>query len=139
MSDREIVQKGLDARKKVRAAKEQAEKFRADAAEVRDERFRDRMNYDTERRILAQRLADRSVALRRVTDERDKLIEQTRVTQTVQAIATLVKSAIALVLLVVARDLSLITPWLVYCLLAVTVTELACAIFKLSRVNTPRI
>lgn len=140
MSNREIVQQGLNARKDVRAAEARAEKFREEAAGQRDARFYDRMkwrvvakDWQQERLTLLQQVNDYRRLTRILTEERDELIRREQEAFKLQTLTGAVKTIGLVILTTVARDAGWIVPGLAGAIAVAAAAHLIYAIFKLTR------
>ena len=135
MSPKEIVSEGLEARKNVRAAE-------AREAEVRDAHFQDRLNHEAERNTwkrekesLEFRIELKDQIIDWQTQEIREIIEDMRDTAQIRSILRLLKGVTLFVLLIVARDMDLIVPWLVNWLALAVIVDLTCTVANLPRIK----
>lgn len=140
MSNKEIVNKGLQARKDVRAAESRAEKFRQEAEDQRDARFYERNKYTADRRewleekqSLVWQVEDLKTAVRCLAEDRAVLIDREKQTHQRHILADAVQAIVASVLFAIARDLGWIVPWLANVLAGASILCLILAVAKLTR------
>lgn len=140
MSNKEIVQQGLNARKDVRAAEARAEKFREEAAGQRDARFYDKMkwrvvakDWQQERQTLVWQIEDQKNAIRTLVKERDELIRHEQEALQLQTLTGAVKMIGLVILTTVARDAGWIVPGLAGAIAVAAAANLIHAITKLTR------
>lgn len=131
MSNKEIVQQGLDARKNTRAAEARAEKYRAEVDAANDARFRDQMVYrqaqrawQYEREDLQGEVSRQRIALRQMREEIGELRKREQKARQRRTLTSAVKALIMFALLICIRDLDLIVTWLIDSMLAFSMTWL---------------
>ena len=131
MSNKEIVQQGLDARKNTRAAEARAEKYRAEVDAANDARFRDQMVYrqaqrawQYERQDLQGEVSRQRIALRQMREEIGELRKREQKARQRRTLTSAVKALIMFALLICIRDLDLIVTWLIDSMLAFSMTWL---------------
>ena len=129
MTNKEIVQKGLQARKDVRAAETRAEKCLAEAVSANDARFRDLMAYrqaqrtwQYEREDLQGTVSRQRIALRQMREEIGQLRKREHESRQRRILASAAKAIISFAVLIFIRDLGLIVTWLTDSLLAFSMT-----------------
>jgi hypothetical protein len=139
MDARETVQKGLDARKNVRAAEARIEQLRAEVNAVNDARFREHMRHVQarnawlyERDDLQATVSRQRLTIRELRDENEKMARRERDDRQRRILLSAVKAVVLFGLLICARDLDLIVHWLTDSLLAFTATWLFCAVISLT-------
>lgn len=139
MDAREIVNRGLQARKEVRNAEAKAQAYQDSLAEEKDARLRERHD----RKIQAAHWAEERDKLmgvileqRRTIHRLEKRIEardkQDREARQRLILAGGLKGLIVFTLLITARDLGWITPWLVHCLLVGTAAYMFYSVIALA-------
>lgn len=140
MSNKEIVQQGLNARKDVRAAEARAEKFRQDAADQSDARFYERNKHRLERAdwleekaVMEKYISTLEKVNNSLTSERDRLIQHEKAAQQRQILLGSAKAILAVLLLTFARDLGWIVTWLATVLQCLSAGFLVYAFAKLTR------
>lgn len=140
MSNKEIVSKGLQARKDVRAAEARAEKFRQDAADQYDACFYERNKrkietraWQDERAQLHECLAAQQRTICRLTKERDTLLDREQHAKQRHTIVGVVKAILAAMLIAAARDMGWIVTWLATVLLCASVAYMVHAVVTLTR------
>ncbi len=131
MSNKEIVQQGLQVRKDVRAAEIRAEKYRAEVDAANDARFRDQMVYrqaqrawQYEREDLTGTISRQFIALRQMREEIGEMRKREREARQRRILISAVKAIILFAVLICIRDLGLIVTWLIDSLLAFSMTWL---------------
>lgn len=140
MSNKEIVQQGLDARKNVKAAEARAERYREDLAEVENARFYDQIqwratkaNWLREQEILNGVINRQRETIYRLREEVQELHREGRKTQRRLAMISCIKSAFLSLATICAMNLG----WLASNLAAsILIGALFCtiyAIYKLAR------
>lgn len=139
MSNKEIVQQGLQDRKDVRAAERRAEKYHADMVAANDARFRDQMRYrqaqnawKDERENLQCTVSRQRIALRQMREEISEMRKREQEARHRRIITSAAKAIILFVLMVCIRDLGLIVTWLIDSLLAFSMTWLLVVIVILN-------
>ncbi len=139
MDARETVQKGLQARKDVRAAEARVEKLREDMANVNDARFREQLSYrkarldwQQEREVMLGTIYRQHTALHQLREEKEALAQRERDDRHLRTLFSAVKAVIAFALLICARDMGWIVTWLTDSLLAISVT---CFLFAIARLT----
>jgi hypothetical protein len=140
MSNKEIVSKGLQARKDVRAAETRAEKFRQDAADQRDARFYERNKQEIERRgwqderaQLHGCLVSQQREIFRLTKDLEIMRNREQHAQQLHTIAGVVKAILIAMMTVAARDMGWVVTWLATVLLIVSVAYMIHAVVTLTR------
>ena len=125
MSEKEIVQQGLQARKDVRAAEIRAEKYRTEVDAVNDARFRDQMVYrqaqrawQYEREDLQGEVSRQRIALRNMREEIGEMRKREQKARQRRILVSAVKAITLFAILLCVRDLGLIVTWLNDSLLA---------------------
>lgn len=142
MSNREIVQQGLDARKNTKAAEAKAERYREIANNTRDTLFREQMSHKQARRLWLEektimtgwinRQHDVIVGLRQdLADAKDREREVRRN----RALTNAVKYGVIFVSLIWTRGTGWIVPWLADSLTALSLVCLLAAIYIWNRNN----
>lgn len=139
MSNKEIVQQGLDARKNTRAAEARAEMYRAEVVAANDARFRDHMRYrqarnawQCEREDLQGTVTRQRIALRQMREEIGEMRRREQEARQRRIITSAVKALILFAFLLCVRDLGLIVTWLTDSLLAFSMTWLLSAVVFLN-------
>lgn len=139
MSNKEIVQQGLDARKNTRAAEIRAEKYRAEVVAANDARFRDQMVYrqaqrawQYEREDLQGTVSRQRIAIRQMREEIGEMQKREQTNRQMRIAASIAKAAALFVLLIFARDYGLIVAWLTDSLLAFSMTWLLISVASLN-------
>ena len=119
MSNKEIVEQGLQARKDVRAANTRAAKHREETEAVQDARFRDQMeykqaeaNWQRERGDLEWRLQLKEVNIQKLTKERDALIEDQKEDLQRRRLVGVAQAVAFFALMSISRDADLVNVWL---------------------------
>ena len=140
MNSKEIVSKGLQERKDVRAAEARAEKFRQAAADQNDARFYERNKYNLERAdwleekaVMAEHIRLLEHVKHRIELERDELIKREKEAQQRQALLGSAKTILAALLIASARDLGWIVAELATVLLIASGAYLVYAFIALAR------
>lgn len=136
MDARETVQKGLDARKNVRAAEARAERYREDADVIRDTLFREQMSHKRARRFWLEEKAIMTGVINRQHDTIVRLREQmasaedrAREARRIRAMIDGVLAAIAFIALIWGYDRGWIVLWLADSLTALSLCCLVAAIY----------
>jgi hypothetical protein len=131
MDARETVQKGLDARKNVRAAEARAERYRDDADAIRDAYFYDRMKWQNdrsrwqqERSDLEGRLQSQRGLIRQLAIEREEFRQRERQARHRRILLSAVKAVVFFILLASVREMNWIVTWLADSMLALIATYL---------------
>ena len=139
MNSKEIVQQGLQNRKDVRAAEIRAEKYRTEVAAANDARFRDQMRFRQarnawlcEREDLQGMVSRQRIAIRQMREEIGEMQKREQNNRQMRIAASIVKAATLFVLLIFARDYSLIVKWLNDSLLAFSMTWLIFSVVMLN-------
>lgn len=142
MDAKETVQKGLDARKNVRAAEARAERYREDADVIRESYFYDRMKWQNSRRRWQQERADlegqvqsQRRLIRQLVIEREELQQREKQARHRQTLLSAAKAVVFFVLLALARETDWIVTWLVDSMLALTATYLFALFVMLTRIK----
>jgi hypothetical protein len=142
MDAKETVQKGLDARKNVRAAEARAERYREAADVIRDNLFREQMSHKRARRTWLEEKAVLTGIINRQNDTivrlREKLagIEaQERESKRLRAAVSGAKAAVTMVVLICFKELEWIVPWLADSLTALSVTCMGFAVYNWLRIK----
>ena len=139
MTNKEIVQQGLDARKNTRAAEARADKYRAEVVAANDARFRDQMVYrqaqrawQYEREDLQGTVIRQRIALIRMREEIGVMRKREQEARQRRILTGAVKAIILFVFLICIRDLGLIVSWLTDSLLAFSMTWLLISVVSLN-------
>lgn len=142
MSNKDIVQKGMDARKNVKAAEARAAQAEQNAAEANDARLHDCVNNRSELLNLqkalegtADKLAEAKEYIRKLLaeievmrhDEREQAKERERL------LVELAKASAAIILTYTVRDLDLVAFWLANGLIIASELYLTLLLVKLLR------
>ena len=142
MSNKEIVQQGLDARKNTRAAEAKAEKYRETVDMIRDTLFREQLSHNKARRFWLEEKAVLSGIIGRqhstIVELRQDLAaakDRAREGRQLRALISAAKAVISMFVLVGIRDIGWIVPWLVDSLTAVSTICLGVAVFNWLRNN----
>lgn len=142
MSNREIVQQGLDARKNVRAAEARAEKLREQLAVANEACFYEQLRLQNARRAwqyeredLTGTISRQRVALRQMREQLAAAEDRAREARQLRSLINAAKAVSSLFILIGIRDIGWIVPWLVDSLTALSVTCLCIAIFNWLRNN----
>lgn len=140
MSNKESVQQGLDARKEIKAAKEETEKVRKDLEEAAHELVSLRISHETERNAWKREKAELMDLFVRECDKNHKLEDNlVRMAKREHEaarrglLANALKTVIGLVLVVIFRDLGLVNFWLAAALTVACTAYLAVAVVRLAR------
>lgn len=142
MSNREIVQQGLQMRRDVRAAMDLAEKYCEEAEATNEARFYDLLKWQNARRAWQYEREDltgtinrQRVALRQLREQLAHAEDRAREARQFRALINAAKAVSSLFILIGIRDIGWIVPWLVDSLTALSVTCLCIAIFNWLRSN----
>lgn len=142
MSNKEIVQQGLDARKNVRAAEARAELLREEVKTVNDARFYDQLKWKNARRAWQYEREDltgtinrQRVALRQMREQLVAAEDRAREGRQLRALISGAKAVVTLFVLVGIRDIGWVVPWLADSLTALSAVCLCVAIFNWLRNN----
>lgn len=140
MSNKETVQKGLDARKEANTAKEETERIRKELEEVghkmvslqlsheNDKNYWNREKSELVEMLLLERRLNRDLGdILDRKDKREKEAEQRGL------LASVLKTVVALILIVAFRDLDLVNVWLAAALAGLFTGYLAVAVVRLAR------
>lgn len=142
MSNKEIVQQGLDARKNTRAAEAKAARYRELVDVTRDTLFREQMSHSQARRLWMEEktvlngLISRQNSL--IANLRGQLAfaeDRAREERRFRALISGVKAVSSLFILVGIRDIGWVVPWLCDSLTALSTACLGVAIFNWLRNN----
>jgi hypothetical protein len=140
MSNKETVQKGLDARKDVHAAKEETEQIRKELEEAGHELVRQRLSHENDKNYWNREKSELIELLIRECNENRtlaKIIEhknkQEKEAEQRGLLANVLKTVVALILIVAFRDLNLVNTWLAAALAGVSTGYLAVAVVRLAR------
>ena len=142
MSNKEIVQQGLQMRRDVRAAMDLAEKYCEEAATANEVRFYDHLKWQNARRAWQYEREDltgtinrQRIALRQLREQLAAAEDRAREARQIRAIVNTVKALCSMFILIGIRDIGWIVPWLSNSLIALSVTCLGIAIFNWLRNN----
>lgn len=142
MDAKETVQKGLDARKNVRAAEARAEGYRETVDAVRESYFYDSMKWQNSRRQWQQERADlegqvqsQRRLIRQLVAEREELRQHEKQARKRQILISAAKAVVFFVLLALARETDWIVTWLVDSMLALAATYLFALVVMLTRIK----
>lgn len=142
MSNKETVQKGLDARKNVKAAEARAAQAEQKAAEANDDRLHERVNAQSERQAWEQEKhelvgqLDRALSYsQRLVDEIKEMRREARDQAKARELllVELAKASAAIILLYTVRDLDLVAFWLANGLVIASELYLTILLVKLFR------
>lgn len=140
MSNKEIVQMGLDARKNVRAAEARAEMLREEVTAANEARFYDNLKWKNARRAwqyeredLTGVISRQRISLRQMREQLAVAEKRARKARQIRVLINAAKAFISLIVLIGIRDIGWIVPWLVDSMTALAVTCLFIAIFRLLR------
>jgi hypothetical protein len=119
MSNKEIVQQGLDARKDVRAAEARAAQHQAETEDAREARFHDQIrhkndaaNWQQERERLEWNIGTMERNIHDLVKHRDALIAAQKEDQQRRKLIGIAKAVAFFVIVSTLRDLDLVTSWL---------------------------
>ena len=119
MSNREIVQQGLDARKNTRAAEAKAERYREIANNTRDMLFLEQMSHKQAHRVWREEKEVLSGIIYRqngtIADLRQRMAaaeDQAREGLQLRALIGASKAVVSMFVLIGIRDIGWIVPWL---------------------------
>jgi len=119
MSNREIVERGLQARRAVRAAEARAAQNQAETEDARDARFYDQMRHKNdaalwqqERENLEWTIGQKDWEIRDLVKQRDALIAVQKEDQQRRKLIGIAKAVAFFVIMSTLRDLDLVTAWL---------------------------
>lgn len=142
MSNREIVQQGLDARKNVRAAEARAEELREQLAVANEACFYEQLRLQNARRAwqyeredLTGTISRQRIALRQLREQLAAAEDRERECRRTRAMINGTKAISALFVLIGIRNIGWIVPWLADSLIALSVACLCIAIFCWLRNN----
>jgi hypothetical protein len=131
MDAKETVQKGLDARKNVKAAEARAEKLREVIDSTRDAYFYDRMRWQNdrsrwqqERSDLEGRLQSQRSLIRQLAIEREEFRQRERQTRQRLILFSAAKAVVFFILLASIREMGWVVTWLADSVLALIATYL---------------
>lgn len=137
MSNREIVQQGLDARKNVRAAEARAKKLSEEVIAANEALFYEQLRLQNARRAwqyeredLTGIISRQRITLRQLREQLAAAEDRARGEKRFRALINATKAVSALFVLIGIRDIGWIVPWLVDSLTALSVTCLCIAIFN---------
>lgn len=137
MSNREIVQQGLDARKNVRAAEARAERLSEEVKAAAEARFYDQLKWKNARRAweyeredLTGTISRQRIALLQLREQLAAAEDRARTARQLRSLISAAKSVTSLFILIGIRDIGWIVPWLVDSLTALSVTCLFVAVFN---------
>ena len=140
MDAKETVQKGLDARKNVKAAEARAERYRETVDVIRDALFREQMSHKRARSIwVEERTTMEGIIYRQndtIADLRQRLAAaegRARKARQIRAMIDGSMACVAFVALIWTRDLGWIAPNLSDSLTALSLVCLGVAVFTWSR------
>lgn len=139
MSNKETVQKGLDARKDVNAAKEETEQIRKELEEAGHKIVSMKLSHENDKNYWNREKSELIELLIRECNENRtlaKIIEhknkQEKEAEQRGLLVNVLKTVVALVLIVVFRDLELVNFWLAAALTALSTGYLSFAIVRLA-------
>lgn len=142
MSNKEIVQQGLDARKNTRAAEAKAARYRELVDVTRDTLFREQMSHSQARRLWMEEKTVLAGIINRqhstIVDLRQDLAaaeDRARETRQLSALINAAKAVSSMLVLIGIRDIGGIVPWLADSLTAVSGICLGIAVFNWLRNN----
>ena len=137
MSNREIVQQGLNARKDVRAAEARAEKYREAADIIHDELFQERMNH---KRIRSEWLEEKAIMTGVINRQHSTIVhlreyvaaaeDRARDARKRRALINMTEAIVAFIFLMAIYDTGWIVSWLADSLTALTLVFLGVAGFN---------
>lgn len=140
MSNREIVQQGLNARKDVRAAEARAEKYREERDAANDARFYDQLGWKAQRatlqreqEILAGVVNRQRVTILQLKNEKAALLQRERLLRRRRVLIGIVKAAAIFFLTIWFKRLGWVAPNLALSLLMGSVTFVGFAAYALIR------
>lgn len=142
MSNREIVQQGLNARKDVRAAEARAEKYREAADVIRDELFQEQLRH---KRIRSEWLEEKAIMTGVINRQHSTIVhlreymaaadDRARYARQRRALNNAIEAIFAFVFLAAIYDTGWIVSWLADSLIALTLVCLGVAGFNWFRNN----
>ena len=139
MSSKEIVQQGLQVRKDVRAAEARAERYRETIDTIRDTMFREQMSHKVARNNWLEEKATLNGIINRQHDTIRQLRESKAAAKAkaeeayrTRTIYNAVKCAGLFVLMICAKDLGWVVPWLADSLAACALVGAFFAFIKLA-------
>ena len=140
MSNREIVQQGLNARKDVRAAEARAEKYREDADAVRDNLFREQLSHkrarsewQEEKAILTGIINRQNSTIVHLREYMAAAEDRARDARKRRILISAIKAIAAFVFLVNIHDTGWIVSWLTNSLTVLSLFCLGVSVFRLFR------
>lgn len=140
MSNKEIVQQGLNARKDVRAAEARAEKYREERDAANDARFYDRLSWKAqqatmqrEKEILVGVVNRQRVTILQLKDEKAALLQRERLLRRCRVLTGIAKAATIFFLTIWFKRLGWVAPNLALSLQCGCTAFLGYAFYKLVR------
>lgn len=137
MSNREIVQQGLNARKDVRAAEARAEKYREDADAIRDELFQEQLSH---KKVRSEWLEEKAIMTGVINRQHSTIVhlreymataeDRARDVRKRQALISAIKAIAAFTFLMAVYDTGWIVSWLSASLTALSLICLGIATFN---------
>ena len=140
MSNKEIVQQGLNARKDVRAAEARAEKYREERDAANDARFYDRLSWKAqqatmqrEKEILVGVVNRQRVTILQLKDEKAALLQRERLLRRCRVLTGIAKAATIFFLTIWFKRLGWVAPNLALSLLMGSAAFVCFAVYTLAR------
>ena len=142
MSNKETVQKGLDARKNVKAAEARAAQAEQNAAEANDDRIHEHLNsrsdrqvWEQERKALISQCEEAKEYIRKLLAEIEAMRHEERDQAKAREhlLVELAKASAAIILIYTVRDLDLVAYWLANGLIVCSEVYLTALLVKLLR------
>lgn len=139
MSNKETVQKGLDARKDVNAAKEETEQVRKQLEDAGHELVHMRLSHENDKNYWKREKAElvdmfirERGRVRELEDLMDMVNRREKEAEQRARLVNVLKTAVALVLIVAFRDLDLMDFWLAAALTGLSTGYLGWAVVRLA-------